>query len=88
MIPQEAFDDYARVGGDWDYAAHLRMTMTHFAEIDALLLRLHIMDAGYAADSFRADSLREIEMAGISLASLRDLKTLADKADAKKRKHA
>ena len=88
MIPKEAIEAYARLGGDFDMAQYAKLDTQHWDEIDSLLMRLQIVDGAYAADSYRADFLQEVEKAGVSLETLRGLKKLIDRVDAEKRKKA
>ena len=85
MIPKEALENYAHFGGGSDYAQHAKVKTDHWGDIDALLMRLQIIDSGYAADSFRADFMSEVEKSGVTLEGLRNLKKLVDKADAERR---
>ena len=86
MIPSHVLEDYARLGGDCDLAQYAKVATESWSGIDSLLMRLQIVDAGYAADSFRLDFMRDIEEAGIPLDRLRELKKQIDNADSDRKK--
>ncbi|MGA2446043.1 MAG: hypothetical protein ABSG50_11525 [Opitutaceae bacterium] len=80
MIPREALESYARYSGNEDVASYARVDMKHWGEIASLLMQLHNVDNGQAADSYRSDFFSQLESSGVSLEYLRDLKKLIDAA--------